>query len=123
MVNRSSLHRRSESGIALISALLILILLSALGVALLYKVTYEQNLQKADSSNSVAYYGAEAAMEKMTADLDNLYAREASPGWCDIQQLAATQPNISDINVSYAEYQITIANPPTDCSVPPSSSS
>jgi len=123
MVNRSRLFRRSERGIALISALLLLILLSALGVALLYKVTYEQNLQKADSSNSVAYYGAEAAMEKMTADLDNLYASEASPNWCDIQKLESQQPNISDINVTYAEYQITIPNAPTDCSVPPSSSS
>src|SRR6202012_1474922 len=95
--------RGSERGIALLSALLILILLSALGVALLYKVTYEQNRQKADSSNSVAYYGAEAAMEKMTADLDNLYGSEASPSWCDIQKLAASQPNIADINVTYAE--------------------
>lgn len=121
MVKRSSLRFRGpEAGIALISALLILILLSALGVALLYKVTYEQHLQKADSSNNVAYYGAEAAMEKMMADLDNLYAAEASPGWCDIEKLQTTPPNISDVNVTYPEYTITVPDAPTDCSTPPS---
>lgn len=124
MANRGSWSgRKSERGIALLSALLILILLSALGVALLYKVTYEQHLQKSDSSNSIAYYGAQAAMEKMAADLDTLYAQQASPGWCDIQKLASTQPSVSDVNVTYAEYQITIPNAPSDCSVPPSSSS
>ena len=112
--------RRYDRGIALISALLLLILLSALGVALLYKVTYESHLQKTDSSNNVAYYGAEAAMEKMTADLDNLYAAQATPGWCEIKKLEGQQPKISDINVTYAEYQITIPNPPTDCTSPPS---
>ncbi|MGZ4790168.1 MAG: hypothetical protein ACXVZX_16745 [Terriglobales bacterium] len=112
--------RKSETGIALISALLLLILLSALGVALLYKVNYESHLQKTDSSNNVAYYGAEAAMEKMTADLDNLYAAQATPSWCDIQALQGQQPNITDIKVTYAEYQITIPNPPNDCSSPPS---
>lgn len=98
--------RRSECGIALISALLLLILLSALGVALLYKVTYETHLQKADSSNSVAYYGAEAAMEKMVSDLDNLYAQQASPGWCDIENLANNPPAMSDVGVTYSEYAI-----------------
>lgn len=124
MLKRSSSFRgRSDRGIALISALLILILLSALGVAVLYKVNYEQHLQKADSSNNVAYYGAEAAMEKMVADLDNLYAQQATPGWCDIQQLQSKQPDVSDVGVTYAEYQITAPNPPSDCSSPPSYSS
>ncbi|HVZ17790.1 MAG TPA: hypothetical protein VG897_11770 [Terriglobales bacterium] len=112
--------RLPESGIALISALLLLILLSALGVALMYKVNYESHLQKTDSSNNVAYYGAEAAMEKMTADLDNLYGAQATPNWCDIKALQSQQPSISDINVTYAEYEITIPDPPSDCSVPPS---
>lgn len=121
MVDRSSSrHGKSEKGIALISALLVLILLSALGVALLYKVTYEQHLQKADSSNNIAYYGAQSAMEKMTADLDNLYAQEASPSWCDIEKLQNSQPNVSDVSVTYAEYVITVDNPPSGCTVPPS---
>lgn len=123
MLNRGSFGRKPQRGIALLSALLILILLSALGVALLYKVTYEQHLQKSDSSNSVAYYGAQAAMEKMAADLDTLYAQQASPGWCDIQKLTNSQPSVSDVNVTYSEYQITIPDAPTDCSVPPSSNS
>ncbi|HVO61302.1 MAG TPA: hypothetical protein VMT53_10225 [Terriglobales bacterium] len=106
------ISRRSECGIALISALLLLILLSALGVALLYKVTYETHLQKADSSNSVAYYGAEAAMEKMVSDLDTLYAQQASPNWCDIENLASNPPAMTDVGVTYSEYTIP---GPTPC--------
>jgi hypothetical protein len=112
--------RVRSRGFALISALLILILLSALSVALLYKVNYEQKLQRSDTSTNVAYYGAEAGMEKMMADLDALYASEASPDWCSITGLQAAQPSVSDIHVTYSEYQITIPNAPTDCSTPPS---
>ena len=116
MVNRRRMCcRQSEQGIALLSALLLLILLSALGVALLYKVTYEQHLQKTDSSNSVAYYGAQAAMEKMSADLDTLFAQQASPNSCDIQNLQSTQPNVSDVNVTYPEYEIYIPPPNPNC--------
>jgi len=115
-----SSYRRRQRGFALISALLLLILLSALGVALLYKVNYEQKVQNTNSQNNVAYYGAEAAMEKMMADLDNLYGSQASPGWCDIQNLTAKQPSMSDVSVTYSEYVITIPSAPNDCSVPPS---
>src|SRR5581483_11379263 len=70
-------YSRSERGVALIAALLLLMLMSA--VALLYKVNTEQNLQRTDSGNTLAYYGAEAAMEKMTADISLLYAQQAAP--------------------------------------------
>jgi len=71
--------KKSEKGVALIAALLLLVLMSALAVALLYKVNYEQRLQVTDSSNNVAFYGAEAGMEKMMSDLTALYRLQAAP--------------------------------------------
>lgn len=116
-------HRRfgskSQLGFALITALLLLMLLSALAVGLLYRVNTEQHLQRTDSGNTLAYYGAEAAMEKMMADLDALYAQNAAPNWCDIQALENKIPNVSDVGVTYSLYQITIPNPPTGCVAPP----
>src|ERR1700724_445115 len=85
-------HHGSDRGVALISVLLLLTLLSAMAVALVYKVNHEQHLQGADSGNTMAYYGAEAGMEKMMADLSLLYAQKAAPTNCDITALQATPP-------------------------------
>ena len=88
------IHLR-QRGFALLSALLLLMLMSALAVAMLYKVNTEQRLQKTDSGNNLAYYGAEAGMEKIMSDLDNLYAQNAAPTWCDITPLQALSPAVA----------------------------
>lgn len=82
----------AQRGIALISVLLLLAMMSALAVALFYKVNHEQRLQQADSGNTAAYYGAEAGMEKMMSDLSLLYTQKAAPTTCDIDGLEATPP-------------------------------
>ncbi len=114
-------YSRSERGVALIATLLLLMLMSAMAVALFYKVNTEQNLQRTDSGNTLAYYGAEAAMEKMTADISLLYAQQAAPNWCAITALQNQYPQSSDVGVTYAEYRITVPTPPSGCGNPPSS--
>ena len=114
------LHRtHAQRGIALISALLLLLLMSALAVAVLIKVNTDQRLQKTDSGNNLAYYGAEAGMEKMTADLGDLYARNAAPNWCDITNLQNAFPSLADVGVTYSTYAITIPVLPVGCTAPP----
>src|SRR5689334_23279387 len=110
----------SEQGMALITVLLFLILMSALAFVLLYKVNIEQKVQKTDSGNTVAFYAAEAAMEKMNADLNALYAIQAAPDWCDIQGVVAStnQPAQSFVDVSYPEYAITVPSTPSGCAPP-----
>jgi len=118
--------KKSEKGVALIAALLLLVLMSALAVALLYKVNYEQRLQVTDSSNNVAFYGAEAGMEKMMSDLTALYRLQAAPSCSDVNNLTLTPPSQTDVGVQYplpTGYQITLADG-TDlknCLFPPSS--
>ncbi|MBZ5568566.1 MAG: hypothetical protein LAN64_12020 [Acidobacteriia bacterium] len=109
-----------QRGFALISALLLLMLMSALAVAVLIKVNTEQRLQKTDSGNNLAYYGAEAGMEKMTADLGTLYVLNAAPNWCDITNLQTGFPSFADVGVTYSTYAITIPVPPAGCAAPPS---
>ena len=120
--NSAFTYTSSQRGIALISALLLLMLMSALAVAVLYSVNTEQRLQKTDTGNNLAYYGAEAGMEKIMVDLDSLYARNAAPTWCDITGLQTLYPTAAEIGVSYSQYRITILpdppGPPTDCSPP-----
>ena len=114
--------KKSEKGVALISALLLLILMSALAVALMYKVNYEQRLQVTDSGNNVAFYGAEAGMEKMMSDLNALYKLQAAPGCSDVNNLTLTPPPTADVGVAYPQYGITLPDGTTlnNCIVPPS---
>jgi hypothetical protein len=97
--------------VALIAVLLLLALLSAVAVALVYKVNHEQHLQRTDMANTLAFYGAEAAMEKMVTDLSNLYAQKASPTNCDITNLQALAPNQMVVGVTYPEYIYSVPVP------------
>jgi len=115
-----AMTRKSQRGIALITVLLLLTLLSAIAVALVYKVNHEQHLQGADSGNTVAYYGAEAGMEKMMADLSLLYAQKAAPTNCDITALQATPPNAAAVGTTYREYIYNVPPPAGGgCAAPP----
>jgi hypothetical protein len=111
----------SDRGVALISVLLLLTLLSAMAVALVYKVNHEQHLQGADSGNTMAYYGAEAGMEKMMADLSLLYTQKAAPTNCDITALQATPPPQAAVGSSYPEYIFNVPPPAGGGCAPPAS--
>jgi hypothetical protein len=92
-----------------------------MAVALVYKVNHEQHLQRADSGNTVAYYGAEAGMEKMMADLSLLYAQKAAPTNCDIVALQATPPPQEAVGSSYPEYIFNVPPPAKGGCAPPAS--
>src|SRR5580692_12074394 len=111
---------RLQKGVALVSVLLMLAVMSAIAVALVYKVNHEQRLQAADSGNTAAYYGAEAGMEKMMADLSLLYTQKAAPTNCDIVALQASPPNAAAVGTTYREYVYNVPPPPGGgCAAPP----
>src|ERR1041385_9087647 len=114
--------KKSEKGVALVAALLLLILMSAMAVALLYKVNYEQSLQSTDTGNNAAFYGAEAGMENLMAGLNSLYHLQAAPLCSDVNALTTTPPPTSDVGVTYPKYQITLQNGAllSTCVTPPS---
>ena len=68
--------RRNDSGIALISALLILMLTSALLVGFVALVTTDQRAGFATRDQTVAYSAAHAGLEQLTSDLGGLFATE-----------------------------------------------
>jgi len=110
---------RLQRGVALVSVLLMLAMMSAMAVALVYKVNHEQRLQSADSGNTAAYYGAEAGMEKMMADLSLLYAQIAAPTNCDIARLQAFPPPQSAVGNTYPEYVFNVPTAGGGCVAPP----
>ena len=106
---RSTL-RSSSKGFALLAALLLLLLLSALALGMVYIVQTETSLGGTDLENNIAYYGAESAMEKMMVDLNALYAARQSPTVAEILALgnAVNHPTLPSI--TYPEYSFTVPN-------------
>ncbi len=114
---------KSERGIALITTLLLMILLSALAVAFVMAVNTENRLQGGDKGNTKAYYGAEGAMEKMMADLNTLYTQQAAPSVNDITSLGcpppiSTCPTPSISGISYSEYLYNVFADPNNRALP-----
>src|SRR5260370_13617248 len=123
MFMKTILHRSKsspgESGIALITTLLLMIMLSALAVAFVLAMNTETRLQGNDKGNTRAYYGAEAGMEKMIADLNMLYQNQASPAVSDITDWGSSSFYPSVSGIGYQEYAYSVqASPPPNANAP-----
>jgi hypothetical protein len=97
-----------QLGIALIGALLLLLVMSALAVGAIYLVNNEKQISGADLESNTAYYAAEAGMEKMISDLASLYTLRQSPTVADVQTLGNFPPALP--NFTYPEYQFVVPN-------------
>ncbi len=83
-----------EKGIALITALLILVLVSAIVVGMSWMVMTDQRLGGNNQSREIAFYGAEAGMEKMTADMGNVFATKGSIVAGDLPNIVNFPPTL-----------------------------
>jgi hypothetical protein len=93
----------NAKGFTLIASLLILVLLSGVAIGLMYMTNTEVRVGGNNLENNLAYYGAEAGMEKMTSDLGNLFNNSA-PNLGAINALQAFPPTVP--NIAYSSYQI-----------------
>ncbi len=86
-----------EKGMALITAMLVLVLISAIIIGFSWAVMTDQTMGGATNQRQKAFYAAEAGMEQLTANLNNLFAQNYSPSGAQINALAgvANEPNIS----------------------------
>src|SRR5215467_10803317 len=94
---------RRAQGFTLIAALLLLLLMSGLAVGLMYMTNTEVSVGGNDRESELAYYGAEAGMEKMTSDLGNLYTANQAPTVTNIKNLANFPPQQMP-GINYTEY-------------------
>ncbi len=85
---------RSESGVALISTLLVLVLLGILLEGFILSVNSEQEAIGVDRGQNQSFYGALAGLEKLTADLGTLIDTNYKPTASQINQLMMYPPNI-----------------------------
>lgn len=76
-----------ENGIALITALLVLMLISSIIVGFCWLVMTDQAMGGYTNRRETAFYGAEAGMEKLTADLNNLFSQNYAPSAAEVNAL------------------------------------
>jgi hypothetical protein len=89
---------KTESGIALVSTLLVMVLLSALLFTFVVSVNSDQELIGVDRDQTRSFYGAEAGLEKLTADLGTLFDTNYAPTTAQINALTVTKPTITGIS-------------------------
>ena len=85
---KKSMRFRKDAGIALITTILLLFLMSSLLVGFAVLLISNQQIAGANNDQTVAFYAAEAGMEKMTADLGDLFSQTYSPS---INQITALE--------------------------------
>ncbi|HXN22056.1 MAG TPA: hypothetical protein VOA41_04860 [Candidatus Dormibacteraeota bacterium] len=88
---------KRNSGIALLTTLLLLLLMSSLLVGFIILVMGGQQLSAENNDQTRAFYGAEAGMEKMTADLGTLFNSTYSPTSTQLANIQLGAPNIFQI--------------------------
>jgi len=81
-----------EHGIALLTVMLVMILISAMVVGMSWMVMTDQRLGGNNQGRENAFYGAEAGMEKLTADIGNIYATKGSVVGGDLTSAPVTVP-------------------------------
>src|SRR5579871_678476 len=86
-----------ERGIALIAALMIMLLMSALMIGFTTVVMSDQRYRGIDKDRTRAYYGAQSGLEKLTTDLGNLFLQNVAPTNAQIAALANNPPSIPNV--------------------------
>ena len=122
---------RKNQGVALITTLLILMLLSTMIVGIAWLVMGDQKLGGNNADRQLAFYGAEAGMESLTASLENLFDANYSPNAAAINNLMVNPGPPSNIpNVQYiapglttpgSGYLITFTPSTANANIPASS--
>jgi hypothetical protein len=88
-MRKRALARDNESGVALLSAILVLMLMSALLVGFITMVNSDQAASGINRDQTQAYAAAHAGVEKLTSDLGQMFQTNFSPTNAQVDALAA----------------------------------
>ena len=86
-----------EDGIALVSALLILLLMSSLMVGFMAMATTDIRVREMSGARTQAFYAAHAGIEQLTADIGDLFTSNFAPTGAQINALTAVAPDLPGV--------------------------
>ena len=95
---KKSKRVRKQAGIALVTTLLLLFMMSSLLVGFSILLASSQKQAGTSTDQVTAFYGAEAGMEKMTSDLGNLFNITYSPSIAQINALETVPPVVPGVS-------------------------
>ena len=93
---------RREAGIALLTTILLMLLMSSLLIGFVLLITEGQKMSGMNNDYSRAFYASEAGMEKITADLGTLFNKNYSPTAAQLAAIASQPPQL--YGISYMQY-------------------
>ena len=88
---------RREAGIALLTTILLMLLMSSLLVGFVLLITEGQKMSGMNNDYGRAFYASEAGMEKITADLGTLFDKNYSPTAAQLAAITTQPPSITGI--------------------------
>ncbi len=99
--------KKSSRGFTLIASLMLLLLMTGISIGMLMMVQTEGRAGVNDVENSLAYRGAEGAIENMTSSLAGTFQNIQAPQASDITGLSAQVPSIPGITFPSGGYTLT----------------
>src|SRR5215469_17411950 len=87
-------NAEAQRGTATLTAVLILALLGVFTAAAMSRVTVGQAIMANDLGNSKSFYAAQASLEEMTRNFDNIFNFRLVPAAGDITRVQNTVPAI-----------------------------
>jgi len=93
----------SERGIALVTAMLTMMLMSAVAVGFTAVVMSDQRFRGIDRDRNQAFYAAHSGLEKLTVDLASLFFVNVAPTDEQLQGLTETAPDIPGVSFTAAD--------------------
>ncbi len=95
---------KRESGVALVVTLLTLSVFSLMALGFFFMVNGEQQTAGSEADNTIAFYGAESAVENMSDQVAALFSHTASPTPSQIAALNTAAPSISNVTFPSGSY-------------------
>ena len=86
------MKHKGDKGIALITTLLILLLMSTMIVGMVWLVMGDQKLGGNNTDRQLAFYGAESGLEALTAELENTFDTNYAPTATNIGTVVSSTP-------------------------------
>jgi hypothetical protein len=83
---------KDESGAAIASALMVLVLLAGVTAGVTALVITDTRVRALDGTRIQAFYVVHAGLEQLTADLGDLFAKDYAPSGAEINALSANAP-------------------------------
>jgi hypothetical protein len=113
--------RTDERGAALLSSLLVMLLMAGVTAGFTALVITDTKVRSLDSARTQAFYAVHAGLEKLTADLGDLFAVNVAPTAAQVTAIAGTPP--TTLGITWTEPDGTDGyrvNFPTDAGGNPS---